>query len=112
AAAHDSAPRAGTVDFPTSCSTAVQPTFDEGMLMLHSFWAKDAILKIKAVLRDDPRCAIAYWGIAMAHQQNPLTAQQPNSQAAQEALAGLDKARAIGEATQRERDYIEAVGMV
>ena len=48
----------------------------------------------------------------MSLQQNPLTAQQPNSQAAQDALAGLDKAKAIGAKTQRERDYLAAIDLI
>src|SRR6185503_20506203 len=92
AAAHSD--HAAPVHFETSCSPTAQPDFDRAMGELHSFWAKDAIVDFKAALQRDPQCAMAYWGIAMAHQQNPLTAQQPNSPAAQEALAGLEKARA------------------
>src|SRR6476659_9909806 len=110
AAAHsDTAP---PVHFETSCTTAAQPDFDRAMGELHSFWAKDAIADFKAVLQRDPKCAMAYWGIAMAHQQKPLTAQQPTSPAAQEALAGLDKAQAIDRVTARERDYIAAISLI
>jgi hypothetical protein len=82
------------------------------MALLHSFWSKDAIEGFNAVLEQDPECAIAYWGIAMSLQQNPLTAQQPTSKASQDALAGLDKAKAIGAKTQRERDYIAAIDLI
>jgi hypothetical protein len=102
----------GKVHFPTSCSPAVEQPFSRAMALLHSFWARDAIEGFNRVLQQDPGCAMAYWGIAMAHQQNPLTAQQPVSKAAQEALAGLDKARAIGAKTQRERDYIAAIELI
>jgi hypothetical protein len=102
----------GTVNFATSCSPAVQPQFSRAMALLHSFWANDAIKTFNAVLEQDPACAIAYWGIAMSHQQNPLTAQQPLSKSAQAALAGLDKAKEIGAKTQRERDYIAAIDLI
>ena len=102
----------GTVRFPTSCSPAVQDEFSRAMALLHSFWANDAIKGFNAVLEKDPACAIAYWGIAMSHQQNPLTAQQPLSKSAQAALAGLDKAKEIGAKTQRERDYIAAIELI
>ncbi len=102
----------GTVQFATSCQPAVEKEFNRAMALLHSFWTNDAIASFRSVLEQDPQCAIAYWGIAMAHQQNPLTAQQPNSKAAQEALAGLDKAKAIGAKTQRERDYLAAVEII
>lgn len=102
----------GKVHFPTSCDPAVEQQFDRAIALLHSFWAKDAIAGFNAVLRRAPGCAIAYWGIAVAHQQNPLTAQQPASPAAKDALAGLDKANAIGAKTQRERDYLAAIEVI
>jgi hypothetical protein len=102
----------GTVSFATSCNPAVQPQFSRAMALLHSFWANDAIKTFDAVLEQDPACAIAYWGVAMSHQQNPLTAQQPLSKSAQAALAGLDRAKEIGAKTQRERDYIAAIDLI
>ena len=102
----------GKVRFRNSCDPAVQDSFNRAMALLHSFWANDAIKGFRAVLQRDADCAMAYWGIAVAHQQNPLTAQQPASKAAQEALAGLDRARAIARTTQRERDYIAAIDLV
>jgi len=102
----------GKVYFPTSCNPAVEAQFSRALALLHSFWAKDAIAGFNEVLKQDPSCAIAYWGIAMSHQQNPLTAQQPASQATQDALAGLEKARAIGARTQRERDYLAAIELI
>ena len=102
----------GKVHFVTSCSPSVQAQFDEAMVQLYAFWAKDAISGFKLVLQQDPQCAIAYWGIAMAYQGNPLTAQQPTPEATREALTGLDAAKQIGAKTQRERDYIAAVDLI
>jgi len=102
----------GKVHFPTSCNPAVAKQFERAMALLHSFWAKDAIAGFNEVLKQDPGCAIAYWGIAMSHQQNPLTGQQPAAPAAQDALAGLSKAGAIGATTQRERDYLAAIELI
>jgi tetratricopeptide (TPR) repeat protein len=102
----------GKVHFPTSCSPSVEKQFDRAMAQLHSFWAKDAIEGFTAVLQQDPGCAIAYWGIAMSLQQNPLTAQEPNSKAMQEALTALDRAKEIGAKTQRERDYLAAIDLI
>ena len=111
---HASSPpeQLGKVYFPTSCSPAVGKQFDRALALLHSFWAKDAIQGFNAVLQQDPDCAIAYWGIAMSAQQNPLTGQEPNASATKDALAGLDRAKAIGAKTQRERDYLAAVDLI
>ena len=102
----------GRVHFQTSCAPAVAKTFERAMALLHSFWANDAIKEFNAVVDQDPSCAIAYWGIAVALQQNPLTAQAPGVEATKAALAGLDKAKAIGAKTQRERDYIAAIELI
>jgi len=102
----------GRVHFPTSCNPAVEKQFERAMALLHSFWANDAIKEFNAVLQQDPGCAIAYWGIAVAMQQNPLTGLEPNPKATQEALAGLEKARTIGAKTQRERDYLAAIELI
>ena len=102
----------GKVHFATSCSPVVEKQFDRAMALLHSFWAKDATEGFIGVLRQDPDCAIAYWGIAVAAQQNPLTAQEPNSEATRNALTGLDRAKAIGAKTQRERDYLATVDLI
>jgi hypothetical protein len=102
----------GKVHFATSCSPAVEKRFDRALALLHSFWAKDAIEGFNGVLREDPGCAIAYWGIAMSMQQNPLTGQAPNASATKDALTGLDRAKTIGAKTQRERDYIAAIDLI
>ena len=64
------------------------------------------------MLQEDPSCAIAYWGMAVALQQNPLTALAPSAQATQAALAGLEKAKGAGAKTQRERDYLAAIELI
>ena len=104
--------RLGKVHFATSCDPAVQARFDTGMAWLHSFWTSDAIAEFTAVQRQDPGCAIASWGIAMALQQNPLTGQPPDAARTAQAIGPLDKARAIGAKTQRERDYLAAVDLI
>jgi hypothetical protein len=102
----------GKVHFPTSCSAAVTRDFDTSVALLHSFWVKDAIEGFNHVLKRDPACAIAYWGIAMSLQQNPLTGQEPGVEARRQALEALAKARAVGAKTQRERDYLEAIELI
>ena len=60
------------------------------------------------VLREDPNCAIAYWGIALDLLNNSLAVVPPRADA-EAAWAALEKAREIGPKTQRERDWIEAL---
>lgn len=106
---HASADQLGHVTFPTSCSPKVQPLFERGVAMLHSFWFTEAGKTFQSVIEQDPGCAIAYWGIAVNLLGNSL-AGSPSMNDAQAASEALAKARSIGAKTQRERDWIEAIG--
>src|SRR5262245_23821508 len=98
----------GKVIFPTSCDPKVQAEFDRGVAMLHSYWFLIARRTFEGVLRQDPNCAMAYWGMAMDYLGNTL-ATTPTRAEAQAAWDALEKARATGSKTQRERDWIEAL---
>jgi hypothetical protein len=104
--------RLGKVHFANSCDAGVQKVFDVSIALLHSFWVKEATEGFNMVLKQDQGCAIAYWGIAMAAQGNPLTGQEPPAPSVQVALVGLDKAKAIVAKTQRERDYLAAIDLI
>jgi tetratricopeptide (TPR) repeat protein len=100
----------GKVTFPTSCDAKVQAQFERGVAMLHSYWFTEARKVFDGVLQQDTSCAIAYWGLAVNYLGNSLAAApSPNDMTA--ASEALDKARAIGAKTQRERDWIEAIGV-
>ena len=60
--AHDG--HLGKVSFPSSCDPKVQPAFERAVAMLHSFWYSAGEQAFRDVLKDDPGCAIATWGIA------------------------------------------------
>src|SRR5262249_39016898 len=100
--------RLGKVSFPTSCDPKVQTEFERGVAMLHSYWFLYARKTFEGVLKQDPNCAIAYWGLALDLLGNSLTA-PPSRTDAQAAWEALEKARAIGAKTARERDWIEAL---
>jgi tetratricopeptide (TPR) repeat protein len=98
----------GKLSFPTSCDPKVQAEFERGVAMIHSYWFLIARRTFEGVLRQDPNCAIAYWGIALDLLNNSLAVVPPRSDA-EAAWAALEKAREIGAKTQRERDWIEAL---
>jgi tetratricopeptide (TPR) repeat protein len=99
----------GKVTFPTSCDAKVQAQFERGVAMLHSYWFTEARKVFDAVIAQDPKCAMAYWGLAVNYLGNSLAA-APSPKDAAAAAEALDRARAIGAKTQRERDWIEAIG--
>src|SRR5262245_42031571 len=98
----------GKVSFPTSCDPKVQAEFERGVAMIHSYWFIIARRTFEGILRQDPNCAIAYWGIALDYLGNTL-ASTPTRADAEAASAALEKARALGAKTARERDWIEAL---
>src|SRR5262245_25341582 len=97
----------GKVHFATSCSPAAQQQFDRAMLYQHSFWYRSSQRAFEAALKDDPGCAIAYWGIALSLLWNPHAA--PPAKNLAEGAAALAKGEEVGAKTERERDYIEAL---
>src|SRR5215470_9617517 len=98
----------GKVSFPTSCDAKVQAEFDRSVAMLHSYWFIIARRSFEGILQQDPTCAMAHWGVAMDYLGNTL-ATTPTREEAQRAWEALEKARAAGPKTQRERDWIEAL---
>src|ERR1700720_1129835 len=98
----------GTVHFETSCKPEAQKLFDGGMLYQHSFWYRASQRVFEDVLKADPECGIAYWGVALSLLWNPHVA--PPAKNLAEGAAALEKGKALSAKTQRERDYIDALG--
>src|SRR5258707_2138222 len=98
----------GKVAFPPSCNPNVQAEFDRGVAMLHSYWFLIARRKFEGMLQQDPTCAMAHWGVAVDYLGNTL-ATTPTRADSQAAWDALEKARAAGAKTPRERDWIEAL---
>ena len=86
----------GKVSFPTSCDPKVQPAFERAVAMLHSFWYSAGEKAFRDVLKDDPQCAIATWGIASILMSNPLGGQGASPKGAEQAQAADAAAPASG----------------
>jgi hypothetical protein len=99
----------GTIRFTTSCDATAQPGFNRAVALLHSFAFAQAVDGFTAVLRTDPHCAMAYWGLALSAWGNPFAAGIKPATQLERGLAALGKARSTGAPTLRERGYIEAV---
>jgi hypothetical protein len=98
----------GQVHFPVSCSATAQQEFHRAVALLHSFWFDAAAKAFEATTRTDPGCAMGHWGVAMTLLGNPF-AWPPAPKALQEGWAAIEKAKATGAQTPRERDYIAAL---
>jgi tetratricopeptide (TPR) repeat protein len=97
----------GTVHFPVSCVASVQKPFEKGVALLHSFWYEEAQKQFLQVAKDDPKCAMAYWGHALAlwHQ----LWNEPDAATIKQGLDDVEKAESLKPSTMRERAYITAM---
>ena len=98
----------GTVHFPVSCTPDAQKTFEKGVALLHSFWYEEAEKAFLDVEKQDPKCAMAYWGEAMSlwHQ----LWNRPDVATIKRASAELKKTDKVkAGTTDRERDYLQAL---
>src|SRR5215813_3268864 len=57
----------GNVHMQTSCSDRVRVDFDRALALLHNFWYDRALERFNQVAKNDPECAMAYWGAAMTY---------------------------------------------
>ena len=112
---HGAGEKLGTVHFETSCSAAAQVEFDRGVALLHSFQFGRARESFNAVLKADPKCAMADWGIALVEWSNPFApgvkgeGQIAAGKKAAEAGLALGAPSSSRPMTERERDYLNAV---
>jgi tetratricopeptide (TPR) repeat protein len=100
----------GKVHFETSCKPQAQKLFDRAMLYQHSFWYRASQMAFEEVLKADPECGISYWGIALSLLWNPHVPTPTKNLT--EGAAAIATAKRSGARTQRERDYIDALGIM
>src|SRR5450755_1458911 len=108
ARAHEGGESLGKVHFPTSCTPEAQVIFDRAMLYQHSFWYSASRRAFEEALAADPGCAIAYWGVAQSLLANPFNPTPPKNLI--DGQSAIQKARDLGAKTQRENDFIAAIG--
>lgn len=99
----------GSVSFPTSCEDKVQDQIQRGVAWLYSFEYEQTGREFETVAKADPKCAMAYWGQAMSLWHQLWS--RPDKEDIYRGAELLEKARALEPATQRERDYIDALAL-
>src|SRR6266850_7193435 len=97
----------GTVHFSVSCAPDVQKSFEKGVALLHSFWYEESGKAFQEIQKQDPKCAMAYWGEGMSAWHQLWG--HPDAKTIKKELAGLKKAEKLHAQTGRERDYIAAL---
>ena len=107
---HGDGEKLGEVHFATSCNEPAQRDFNRAVSLLHSFQFSRAIEAFNAVLREDPTCAIAYWGIALSDWSNPFALGEKDEGQLQLGRQSAERGKELGAKTDRERVYLAAVG--
>ena len=101
----------GRVSFPVSCTAQGQTAMEHGVALLHSFGYTQAEMQFRAIVKDDPKCAMAHWGVAMTKFQELWGA--PEAEAlkvgAEEMAAAQKLAAPPAVITAREQVYIGAL---
>ena len=108
AATHHAHDELGVVDLPVSCSEPAQVEFNRALALLHHMTYPEARSAFRQVAKLDPRCAMAYWGVAMTLFQ-PLWPTRPGPQALREGWDAVETARTLEPPSERERLYVESV---
>jgi tetratricopeptide (TPR) repeat protein len=101
--------QAGKVNFPTHCSAAVQATMEHGLALLHSFQYEEAEQAFAKAAESDPKCALAYWGKAMALYE-PLW-DFPSAQTLALGRQYIAQAQKLGSEDARVRGYVQAAAV-
>jgi hypothetical protein len=99
----------GTVNFPTSCNDSAQKWISRGAALLHSFGYEEARVAFNEAAKADPTCGMAYWGVARTW-YHPIWA-PPSPDELRQGTEAVNRARASGAKTERERDYINALAV-
>jgi hypothetical protein len=108
---HRAPEKLGKVSFPISCRPTVQEQFNRGVALLHSFAYTAAEDAFQGVAQLDPQCAMAHWGMAMTyfHQLwEPPIVPTTISIAQKE----IQRAQQVGADSERERQFIRALGLI
>ena len=104
---HSAPEKLGKVNFPTSCSSNEQQNFERAVALLHSFAYSAAEKAFRDVIKSDPKCAMAHWGVAMTY-FHPLWEPYLASQDVASGRAEIDEAKRIG-GSEHERELIDAL---
>ena len=99
----------GHVSFPTSCAERSRQAMERGVALLHSFGYTEAQQQFETIAKDDSRCAMAHWGIAMTQFQELWG--NPGSAQIKRGAREMAKARKLAgkEVTPHEQAYIDAL---
>ncbi len=99
----------GEVHFSISSDRPeTQEEFNRATAMLYSFAYPQARKAFYDLTMRDPKCAMAYWGIAMSY-FHPIWQEVPTPEDVKTSLKAIRNAKYVGIKTNREKDYIASI---
>jgi tetratricopeptide (TPR) repeat protein len=105
---HVSGEQLGTVNFPVSCNEQASKHITKGVALLHHMTYEDAKEAFTHAAKSDANCAMGYWGQAMTL-IHPLWSDPPSKAKFEQGAVLVSKAKSIGQRTERENAYIDAL---
>ena len=106
----ESPEKLGRVSFPTSCAAGSQAGMERGVALLHSFGYTEAQRQFEEIVKNDPGCAMAHWGVAMTQYKELWS--RPDASELKVGAEEMAKARSVaaaGKTTARDKGYIGAL---
>ncbi len=97
--------RLGAISFPVSCAASQQAAINRAIALLHDFWYEESQRQFEQIVKADPACAMAHWGIAMSIYHQIWN--RPGEAVMTHGWSELQKAN--GAKTDREKEYIAAL---
>lgn len=99
----------GNVNFDITGDAAIKKDFNFATALLHSFEYDEAEKVYAQIIKEDPGCAMAYWGVAMSN-YHPLWA-PPEKAELIKGTKALAVAKSLKHKSERESDYINALAV-
>ncbi|HEX8765228.1 MAG TPA: hypothetical protein VF740_08710 [Candidatus Acidoferrum sp.] len=96
----------GKVNFPTTCSSDVQPMLEKGLALLHSFQYKESEQTFTEAATSAPKCAMTHWGKAMALYHQLWDFPQENT--LKEGRKYVEQAQKVRSGDPRDQGFIAA----
>src|SRR5207237_4622257 len=97
-------------EFAFSGRADVRNRFEQGVALLHSFAYSAVEEAFNEVIKADPNCAMAHWGIAMTY-FHPLWPPPLPEETVARGREEIERARQLG-GSDREREFIEALSFI
>ena len=100
----------GKVTFATLCSESVKKDFELAVALLHSFEYDEAEKVFAGIIDKEPKCGMAYWGVAMSnyHQVWPT---QPTKEELIKGSKAIAIAKSLVDPKTPDYSYIDALSV-